>query len=168
MKPMTPDLDLVRRQLIELLEANGAHMPFEAAIADFPAEAINRPLPGLPAYTPWRLLDHIRYAQWDILDYIRNRDYLESTWPDNYWPEAGTEATPMQFDETIATFQRDRAALRALVEDPATDLFAQIPNTPGHTIFREIRVVGAHNAYHIGEFAILRQVMGTWPANRSE
>jgi hypothetical protein len=41
-----------------------------------------------------------------------------------------------------------------------------IPGTPGHTVFREIRIVGAHNAYHIGEFAILRQVMGTWPAKR--
>ena len=165
---MIPDLDIVRRQLIDLLEAKGAHMPFEAAVADFPADAINRPLEGLPAYTPWRLLDHIRYAQWDILDYIRNRDYLEPTWPDNYWPEAGTEATPAQFEETIAAILRDRAELRTVVEDPARDLFAVIPGTPGHTIFREIRVVGAHNAYHIGEFAILRQVMGTWPADRSD
>ena len=165
---MPHDLDLVRSQLIELLEATGAHMPFEAAVADFPAEAINRPMPGLPAYTPWRLLDHIRFAQWDILDYIRNRDYLESTWPDNYWPDPGATATAEQFAETIATFQRDRAALRELVQDRDIDLFAVIPNTPGHTIFREIRVVGAHNAYHIGEFAILRQAMGTWPANRTE
>jgi hypothetical protein len=163
-----PDIDTVRRQLIELLEAKGAHMPFEAAVADFPTDAINRPVPDLPAYTPWHLLDHIRFAQWDILDYIRNRGYLESTWPDNYWPPLGTEATREQFDETIASIHRDRAALRAIVADPASDLFAVIPGSPGHTIFREIRIVGAHNAYHIGEFAILRQVMGTWPANRSE
>ena len=29
-------------------------------------------------------------------------------------------------------------------------------------------VVGDHNAYHVGEFAILRQVMGTWPPGREE
>jgi hypothetical protein len=45
---------------------------------------------------------------------------------------------------------------------------ATIPNTPGHTILREVRLVGDHNAYHIGEFAILRQVMGTWPSDRAE
>ena len=163
-----PDFEAIRRQLIDLLEAKGAHMPFEAAIADFPDDAINRPLPSLPAYTPWRLLDHLRFAQWDILDYIRNRDYLESTWPDNYWPAAGTEATREQFDETIAAFHRDRRALRDLVADSSTDLFAVIPGSPGHTLFREIRIVGAHNAYHIGEFAILRQVMGTWPAKRED
>jgi DinB superfamily len=163
-----PDLEIVRRQLIDLLESRGAHMPFEAAIADFPPEAINTPLPSLPTYTPWRILDHVRFAQWDILDYIRNRDYLESTWPDNYWPAPGTEATREQFEETIVAFDRDRRALRDLVADPATDLFAVIPGSPGHTLYREIRIVGAHNAYHIGEFAILRQVMGTWPANRDD
>jgi len=160
------EIEAVRHQLIELLEAKGAHLPFEAAVADFPTEAINRPIPDLPAYTPWHLLDHIRYAQWDILEYIRNRAYLEPTWPDNYWPPLEATATRQQFDDTIAAFRRDRAALREIIEDGSTDLFAVIPNTPGHTIFREVRVVGAHNAYHIGEFAILRQVMGTWPAGR--
>lgn len=161
------EIDSARRQLIELLEAKGAHLSLEAAVADFPTEAINRPIPDLAAYTPWHLLDHIRYAQRDILEYIRNRDYLAPTWPDNYWPPLEATATREAFDETIASILRDRAALRAFIED-SVDLFATIPNTPGHTIFREIRVVGAHNAYHIGEFAILRQVMGTWPANRSE
>ena len=160
------ETEAVRRQLIELLEAKGAHLTFEAAVADFPTEAINQPVPDLPAYTPWHLLDHIRYAQWDILEYIRNRAYLEPTWPDNYWPPLDATATREEFDETIASFQRDRASLRKVIEDASTDLLAVIPNTPGHTIFREIRVVGAHNAYHIGEFAILRQVMGTWPPNR--
>jgi DinB superfamily len=164
---MTDDT-AVRRQLIELLEANGSHMRFEEAVADFPTDAINRRLPDLPAYTPWHLLDHIRYAQWDILDYIRNREYLEATWPDNYWPRLDATATREEFDATIASFDRDRAALRDLVADPATELLAAIPGTPGHTILREIRVVGAHNAYHIGEFAILRQVMGTWPVNRDD
>src|SRR4051794_24024109 len=145
------DIDAARRQLIELLEAKGAHMPFEAAVAEFPMDAINRPVPDLPAYTPWRLLDHIRYAQWDILDYIGNRDYLEATWPDNYWPPLDGTATADQFEKTIASFHRDRKALRDIVADASTDLFAVIPGSAGHTIFREIRIVGAHNAYHIGE-----------------
>ena len=159
-----PSLDGLRTQLVELLDARGAHMPFEAAVADFPTEAINRTAPEL-LYTPWHLLEHIRFAQSDILDYIRNRGYLEPTWPDAYWPARDATTTRAGFDGTIAAFQRDRDALKALVADPATDLFATIPGTPGHSFVREIRVVGAHNAYHTGEFAILRQVMGTWPSN---
>jgi hypothetical protein len=54
-----------------------------------------------------------------------------------------------------------------LVLDPATDLTADLPHAPGYTILREILVVADHNAYHIGELAILRQVMKTWPAGHA-
>jgi len=164
---VTESPDQIRRQLIELLESQGAHMPFDAAVAEFPPDGINRLVPESP-YTPWHLLEHIRFAQADILDYIRNRGYLEPTWPDEYWPARDATATPAECQATVDAFKRDRRALRDIVADPATDLFAVIPDTPGHTIFREIRITGAHNAYHIGEFAILRQVMGTWPADRAD
>jgi hypothetical protein len=160
------DTDLLREQLIALLDGHGAHMPFDEAVADFPAEAINQRPPNVP-YTPWHLLEHLRITQADILDYIVNRTYLEPDWPEAYWPPRDSTATADQFAATIAGFRADAAALRALVADPATDLLATIPDTPGHTILREIRVVGDHNAYHIGEFAILRQVMGSWPPDRA-
>ena len=163
----TEDIDQLRRQLVEMLDARGAHLPFEPAVADFPGEALNRVVPN-GVYTPWHLLEHIRFAQADILDYIRNSSYLAPTWPDNYWPPRDAQATPEDLAATVEAFRRDRAALREVVSDPATDLFAVIPGTPGHTILREIRVVSAHNAYHLGEFAILRQVMGTWPADRED
>jgi hypothetical protein len=159
------ELDVLRRQLVDLVDARGAHMPFDAAVADFPATGMNVTVPN-GVYTPWHLLEHIRFAQADVLDYIRNRSYLAPTWPDNYWPARDAEATSADFVETIERFRSDRDALRQLIADPATDLLAPIPGTPGHTIVRQIRIVGAHNAYHLGEFAILRQVMGTWPADR--
>jgi DinB family protein len=158
--------DLLREELTQLLDGVGAHMTFEEAVADFPNDAINA-YPSNVDYTPWQLLEHIRITQADILDYIVNREYVEIDWPADYWPSKDSVATPDQFAETIAAFQRDRAALRDIVTDPATDLFAVIPGTPGHTILREVRVVGDHNAYHIGEFAVLRQIMSTWPAGRA-
>jgi hypothetical protein len=167
MAVMAEDLDIVRRQLVELIDARGAHMPFDAAVADFPVNGMNRLIPD-GVYTPWHLLEHIRFAQADILDYIRNRTYLAPTWPDNYWPAREAQATEDDFLATVESFRRDRAALRDLVADPATDILATLPETPGHSILREVRVVGAHNAYHLGEFAILRQVMGTWPPGRVE
>jgi len=161
-----PSNDTLREQLLALIDGHGAHMPFDAAVADFPDDAINRLPPNVP-YTPWHLLEHIRIAQRDILDYIRDRAYLAPAWPEEYWPERDATATPEQFALTVEGFKSDRAALHALVAGSATDLLAVIPDTPGHTILREVRLVGDHNAYHIGESAILRQVMGTWPADRN-
>jgi hypothetical protein len=159
--------DILREQLLALIDGHGAHLPFDAAVAEFPDGAINQRPPNVP-YTPWHLLEHIRIAQADILDYIRNRAYLAPTWPEEYWPAPDATATPEQFAQTIEAFRSDSKALHELVADPATDLLAPIPDTPGHTILREVRVLGDHNAYHIGEFAILRQVMGTWPPGRKE
>jgi hypothetical protein len=159
--------DILREQLRELVDGQGAHMPFDEAVADFPADAMNRHPPGVP-YTPWHLLEHVRIAQRDIIEYVTNRAYLEPSWPEEYWPARDATATPAQWESTIAGFRDDRRTLRDLVADPATDLLATIPGTPGHTILREVRLVGDHNAYHLGEFAILRQVMGTWPPGREE
>jgi hypothetical protein len=51
--------------------------------------------------------------------------------------------------------------------DPQNDLWAPIPQGAGQTIAREIMVVADHNAYHLGEFAIMRQVMVTWASTHS-
>ena len=121
-------------------------------------------------YTPWQLLEHLRITQWDILDYIRNRAYLSRlTGRTSTGPQRDATATPdpVRSNDRRASGPTTRRSTD-LVADPATDLLAVIPNTPGHTILREVRVVGDHNAYHTGEFAILRQVMGTWPPGRQE
>jgi DinB family protein len=157
----------LREQLAELLDGVGAHMSFEEAVADFPDEAINRRAPNVD-YGPWQLVEHLRLTQLDILEYVRDPDYEERDWPRDYWPTPDATATREQFDATIRGFLADQAELRAILLDPATELFAVIPGSPGHTLVREIRVDADHNAYHIGEFAILRQVMGTWPPNRSD
>jgi len=157
------DIDELRRQLAQLLDGVGAHMPFEEAVADFPDDAINRRAPNID-YSPWHLLEHLRLTQADILDYVVNPDYVEADWPAEYWPDREATATRSEFDETVRGFLADKASLRALVMDPDRDLFAVIPCTPGHTLLREVRVDADHNAYHVGEFAILRQIMGTWPA----
>ena len=156
------DTDALRRQLAKLLDGVGAHMSFEEAVADFPDDAINSRAPNVD-YTPWHLLEHLRLTQADILDYVMNPDYVGRDWPDDYWPDPNATATRAEFDATIHAFLADKTALRALVMDPARDLFALIPGTPGHTLIREVRIDADHNAYHVGEFAILRQVMGTWP-----
>jgi hypothetical protein len=81
------DSDVLRRELIRLLDGVDAHMPFDEAVADFPDDAINRRPPNVD-YTPWHLVAHLRLTQADILDYIENRAYIEADWPEAYWRPA--------------------------------------------------------------------------------
>lgn len=159
---MNPDAQL-RKQLVDLLNGGNAHMPFQAAIADFPPEAINQVPPNM-TYSAWHLLEHLRITQRDILDFIRNPPYVPLNWPEDYWPPKNAQANQAAWQNTITCFIEDAKSLENLVLDPATDLTADLPHAPGYTILREILVVSDHNAYHIGELAILRQVMKTWPA----
>jgi hypothetical protein len=156
---------VVREQLLALLKGGNAHMGFDGVIADFPPAHMNTKPPRVP-YTFWHLLEHIRIAQWDILEFIHNPDHVSPPFPVGLWPAPEAQADESQWTNTIARFRADLQALKDILADPDTDLYAQIPHAPGYTIFREILVVADHNAYHIGEFAILRQVVGVWPVTR--
>ena len=162
---MSNDKEL-RQQLTNLMIVRQAHMTFEDAVADFPEAHINTKPTNID-YTFWHLVEHLRMTQWDILDYIRNPDYKWPNWPADYWPAPDATTDLAGWNKSIADFQADRQALVDIINDPATDLYAQIPHgSAGHNVLREIEVVGAHNAYHTGELGILRQVMGLWPEGR--
>jgi hypothetical protein len=155
--------DPVRAELRHLVHGP-SYMTFEDVVAGFPLKHVNTRPPNVP-YTPWHLLEHMRIAQRDILEYIEDPEYRLPTWPDDYWPKADQEADARAWKKTVADFRRDRAALEKIAANPRVALGSQLPYARQHTLIRELLIVAEHNAYHIGEFAILRQVMGTWPAS---
>lgn len=157
--------DVLRNQLLAVLRGGHAHMPLDEAVANFPVEAMNRKPPNV-SYTPWHLLEHVRITQKDILEFICDPAYVSPPWPEGYWPGVGEQVDEAGWQQTLAQFQADLQRLIELVENPQTNLTADLPHAPGYSIVREILTVTDHTAYHLGEFAILRQVMGTWPANR--
>lgn len=153
----------LRQQLVNLLSERQAHASFGDAVADFPEEHINTTPPNMER-SFWHLLEHIRLGQADILDYIRNPDYEQVEWPEGYWPPEGETTDMAGWQRTVEQFLADRQTLVEIVKDPETDLYAQIPHgEPGHNVLREVLVAADHNAYHIGEFSVLRGVMELWP-----
>ena len=156
--------DMVRAEVRNLVHGP-SYMTFEDAVAGFPMKHINTRPPNI-AYSPWHLLEHMRLAQRDILDYIRDHDYRAPKWPDAYWPPVEEKADAKAWKKTVDAFLRDRTALEKLAANPRTSLSAPLPYAKQHTIIRELAIASEHNTFHIGEFAILRQVMGTWPARR--
>jgi hypothetical protein len=155
---------MVRAEVRNLVHGP-SYMTFDDVVAAFPMKHINTRPPKVP-YTPWHLLEHMRIAQRDILDYIKDPDYRLPKWPDDYWPGPEEQADAKAWKKAVADFRRDRAALEKIAANPRTSLGAPLPYARQHTYIRELLIVSEHNTYHIGEFAILRQVMGTWPTRR--
>lgn len=152
----------MRRELLDLLQGGNAHFGFEEVIADLPLEFVNMKPPNTP-YSIWHFVEHIRIAQWDILQFIVNPEHVSPDYPAGYRPapEATTDATGWK--RSCDGFLKDLESLKDLVRDEKTDLLAPLPHAKDFNIFREILLAADHNAYHIGELAIIRQVMGLWP-----
>lgn len=157
--------NVLRHQLRQLLRGGNAHLTFDDAVADFPEEFINARPPNVP-YTPWHLIEHMRIAQWDILEFVRSPDHVSPKWPEGYWPAIDAIANETAWEKSLDAFRADLRGIEAILDDTDIDLMAEIPHAPGYTYLREILLVADHNAYHIGEFAILRQVMDNWPEKR--
>ena len=142
----------LREHLLELLNGESAHISLESVLSDFPIENINMRIGD--SHTAWQLLEHIRLAQCDILDFSVNREYKEMTFPDDYWPKK--DGTPETWRQSVKQTLHDLQAMRDLVANENTDLYAKIPHGTGQTILREAMLVADHNAYHLGQLVMLR------------
>ncbi|MBM3817667.1 MAG: DinB family protein [Acidimicrobiia bacterium] len=155
--------DPFRSQLAKALDWGEAHVDFDAALKNIPADARGAVPPG-GQYSIWQLLEHMRIAVHDILDFSRNANYREMKWPDDYWPKSPEPPSAAAWEESIAAFKRERDEMKQLVMDPSLDLFATIPHGTGQTVAREAFLIVDHNAYHLGQIVAVRRQLGIWPA----
>ncbi|MFN2149800.1 MAG: DinB family protein [Anaerolineales bacterium] len=152
---------VAREQASALLRGGNAHMTFDQAVADFPLDRINEHPPNVE-YTIWHLVEHLRITQWDILNFVIDPDHISPKWPEGYWPAQDAIATEADWNATLQRFREDLGSLQDLAADCGRSLTDDLPHAPGYTLLRELLLAADHNAYHIGELGILRQVMGTW------
>jgi uncharacterized damage-inducible protein DinB len=152
---------VLRDHLLNLLSGRGAHLDWKAAFAGIPPKLRGIRPEGLP-HSAWELMEHMRIAQSDILEFSRDLKHVSPDWPAGYWPESPEPPNTKAWEKSVKIFARDLAAMKKLVVNPRTDLFARIPHGAGQTILREALLVADHNAYHLGQVIVLRRLLGAW------
>lgn len=155
------DTKIIRENLVNQLKGGQAHMTMMEAVKDFPESKMNIIFPN-GTYTSWALLEHIRFSQHDILDFLINSQYREPEWPKDYWPNLKKTVTKKEWDNTLQDFYADLKKLEEMAINENIDLTAKVPNGDGQTYIKELLLIADHNAYHIGEFSIMRQTLNTW------
>jgi len=151
----------LRDHLLDLLSGRNAHVDWKSVFAGIPPQSRGVRARGLP-YSAWELLEHMRLAQWDILEFSRDAKHVSPEWPAGYWPATSAPANANAWQRSLKLFARDLAAMKRLVANPKTNLFARIPHGTGQTILREALLVADHNSYHIGQVLAVRRLLGNW------
>lgn len=148
----------LRDHLLALLDSGNAHLTFADAVKDFPPELRGTRPAGGP-HSAWELLEHLRITQWDILEFTRDSAHVSPPWPAGYWPQDVSPPSNDAWDESVKAFRTDRAALAKIIADESLDLFSRIEHGDGQTVLREILLTADHNAYHLGQFVMVRKLL---------
>ncbi len=151
----------LREHLVALLTEDSAHLKFDATVKDLPAELRGKRPTGAE-HSPWELLEHLRITQRDILEFSRNPKHISPEFPTGYWPKEPAPGSERAWEQSVTAFRADLKAMAKLVADPEVDLFAKIPRGSGQTFLREALLVGDHNSYHLGQFVLVRRLLGAW------
>lgn len=158
---MTDD-GALRRHLLDLLDGRGAHVDFDGAVTDLPAE-LRGVRPEGSAYSAWELVEHLRIALWDLVEFSRNADHESPEWPDGYWPADPAPPDRAAWDASVAAYRRHLDEMKALVAESGRDLTEVLPWSESATLLREALLAADHAAYHVGQIVLVRRLLGAWP-----
>lgn len=153
---MPADDHILRKQLVEFVRGEGAHISLKEAVKDFPAKHYGAKPNGAP-HSAWQQLEHIRFTLRDLLDFCTNPEYTAPDWPKDYWPEAAAPPSKEAWDAAVQAIHEDVGAFEKLIGDPGSNLYAEIPWGDGQTLLREVLLAGDHTSYHLGQLMMLKK-----------
>ncbi len=148
--------DMVREQLVTMLQASNAHPMLKEIVEGFPQEHRGTTPEGFN-HSAWQLLEHLRLAQEDILQFSIDPKYQSPPWPEGYWPEESGPKSGAAWTRCVEAFQKDLKRMVDLVADPLNDLEEPFAHGDGQTLLREAILLIKHNSYHFGQLMILRR-----------
>jgi uncharacterized damage-inducible protein DinB len=152
---------LLRNQLVASLKEGNAHVDLLSALKDFPEKLYGAKPAGAP-HSAWQLLEHLRIALNDLLIFSTNPDYVAPKWPDTYWPKQDAPENAAAWKTSVKALTADLSAFEKLIQNPESNLYAEIPWGDGQTLLREVLLAIDHNSYHVGQLVMLRQQLGIW------
>lgn len=146
----------------KMLNRSEAHVDWNEALQDVPAKVRGVRPQGSP-HSLWELLEHARIVQWDILEFSRDPNHVSPDFPSGYWPESAEPPSEGAWEKSVGDFLSDMDSMSNLFAE-TKDLLAPIPHGAGQTILREALLAADHNAYHLGQFVLVRRLLGNWEA----
>jgi uncharacterized damage-inducible protein DinB len=153
---------------VELLYGKYAHANPVACVEDVSFELAGR-LAGNFQHSIWQLVSHLNYWMDYELKRIRGEMPAYPAHAAESWPAHAAPANESEWKKAVAQFKDLLAKLAALAESTPEVLAREVPAThPDHTKYSSslqavLWQTLVHNSYHVGQIAMLRRALGTWP-----
>lgn len=157
--------------LRELLRGKRAHADPLACVEDVPSVLAGRTIAGYP-HSIFQIVEHLNF--W--MDYeIRRMAGETAIYPEHAvgsWPPNEAPKSAEQWQEVIARFGRLLEKLQELGDAGPDTLNRQVRgNDPAQeaessTVQTVLWQTLVHNSYHIGQVALMRRCLGSWPPRR--
>jgi uncharacterized damage-inducible protein DinB len=159
---------VTERALIELLYGKGAHANPVACVEDLPLELSARRAHGFP-HSIWQLVGHMNYWMDYELKRIRGEaiKYPEHSGPD--WPADAAPAGEQEWKKAVSLFGELLGGLAVLAGASSEELARAVEATDSYhtthasTVGDVLWQTLVHNSYHVGQIAMLRRALGSWP-----
>jgi uncharacterized damage-inducible protein DinB len=157
-----------QRALTELLRGKGAHVDPIACVEDISAEVAARAVAGFP-HSIGQLVFHINYWMEYELRRIRGQRPAYPEHSSESFPAAPSPADAAEWDRLRTRMTELLGEFAALAKSSSQELQREIEsvhagdkNVAG-ALEAVIMQMVAHNSYHVGQIAMVRRALGSWP-----
>jgi hypothetical protein len=110
------------------------------------------------SHSVYEILKHMSYWQDWVVEWLKGKDPALPRHASSSWPGSAGPSNRRDWDDAVRQFRR------GLVELERGCRGADLSSGPGRKSRLEmLHTIGAHNSYHAGQVALLRQLLGNWP-----
>ncbi len=156
------------RTLIELLYGKGAHANPVACVEDVSTELAGRLVDGFP-HSLWQLVSHMNYWMDYELKRMRNEAPPYPEHAAGSWRADSAPPNETHWKEAVSSIADLIGKLAALAESDPQVLSREVQATHAQQAKQSFSVNAVlwqtmvHNSYHVGQIAMIRRCLGSWP-----
>ena len=115
--------------------------------------------PGSFPHSLYQLLNHMIYWQDWVVKWIEGKTPPIPKHASGSWPGATAPTSREQWEQAVRHFRQGLDELDRRFRDAEFRLPKRRKKSP----LEMLQTLGAHNSYHAGQVALLRQILGNWP-----
>jgi uncharacterized damage-inducible protein DinB len=154
---MPSDRDVLRRTTGTALSGKNAHVESAKVLAGLDWKLAGARARGAP-HSVFQLVNHMTYWQEWVVKWLDGKRPRPPRHAAGSWPGAVTPANRTEWSRAVKQFRTTLADLNRRARQH--DLLTRRGTMSALEI---LRVIGSHTSYHVGQVAMLRQLLGAWP-----